>query len=81
MPENQKIKVRDLKEYARQTNIQLFIGAILVLFIVGDGLIYLIYGPHQAITGLICLVSAFLPIILIIGVLKIIDWIVKRANQ
>jgi hypothetical protein len=34
----------DLRRYAKQTNIQLIIGFLLILFIVGDGLIYLRYG-------------------------------------
>ena len=35
---------RDLRKYGRQTNIRLVAGALLLLFVIGDGLIYLIYG-------------------------------------
>jgi len=69
---------RDLRKYARQTNFRLVIGFILVLFIVGDGLIYLFYGRAAAITGLICLLGASVPVILILIALWVIDMIAKR---
>ncbi len=75
------MKNRDLREYARQTNVQLIVGALLLLFILGDGLIYLIYGPGAAITGLLCLGAGLAPIILTVLVLWLIDWVVKRANR
>jgi hypothetical protein len=75
------MKNRDLREYARQTNVQLIAGALIVLFIVGDGLIYWLYGPSAAITGLLCLVGGLVPIVLIVFVLWLMDWIVKRANR
>ena len=72
---------RDLRKYARQTNIRLGVGATLVLLIVGVGLIYLIYGPGAAVTGLLCLLSGLSPVALIILSLAILDWIQKRANR
>lgn len=73
---------RDLRRYARQTNIQLIAGFILLLFLVGDGLIYLFFGKYAALMGLLCLVAGLSPIILIIGALLIIDWIArKNGNQ
>lgn len=69
---------RDLRKYAKQTNIRLSIGFVLLLFIVGDGLIYLFYGPRAAITGLICLFGAVLPVILISGALWLIEWVGKH---
>jgi hypothetical protein len=71
---------RDLRQYARQTNFRLLIGFILLLFIVGDGLIYLVYGQGAAIMGLICLLGGTAPIVLILGALWIIDWVVKKNN-
>jgi hypothetical protein len=70
----------DLRQYARQTNIRLIIGFILVLFIIGDGLIYLFYGQGAAVMGVICLLAGLAPIILIITVLWFIDWIVRHNN-
>jgi hypothetical protein len=71
---------RDLREYAKQTNIQLAIGAFILLFVVGLGLIYLIYGPGAAGVGLLCLLGGMVPIVVILSVFLGIDWIVKRAR-
>lgn len=75
------MSIRDLRKYARETNTRLIVGALLVLFIVGDGLIYLMYGPGAALTGLLCLIGGLVPIVLILLFLILLDWIVKRANQ
>jgi hypothetical protein len=72
---------RDLRQYARQTNIRLIIGFLLVLFIIGDGLIYLFYGQGAAIMGLICLLAGITPVILIIIALWFIDWIVQHNSR
>jgi hypothetical protein len=72
---------RDLRDYARQTNFRLIVGGIFLLFLIGDGLIYLIYGPSAAVSGLICLGVGLFPILLIMASLAVIDWIVKRANH
>ena len=71
---------RDLREYAKQTNIQLAVGAFVLLFVVGLGLIYFIYGPGAAGLGLLCLLGGMVPIALILFFLFGIDWIVKRAR-
>ena len=71
---------RDLRRYARQTNVRLLIGFVLLLFLVGDGLIYLFYGREAALMGLVCLLSALAPVLLILIALWIIDWIARRAN-
>ena len=72
---------RDLRRYARQTNVRLIAGGLLLFFIVGDGLIYTVYGPGAAISGLICLGAGLMPVILTLAGLQIMDWIVKRANR
>lgn len=72
---------RDLRKYARQTNVRLGVGAVLILLIVGVGLIYSIYGPGAAVTGLLCLVAGLSPIVLIVLALAILDWIQQRANR
>jgi hypothetical protein len=72
---------RDLRKYASQTNLQLIIGALLVLFIVGGGLIYLIYGKAAALGGLLCLLMGMIPVALIVLILFFIYWIIKRANR
>ena len=72
---------RDLRKYARQTNIRLAVGAILVLFIVGDGLIYLIYGGGAAMMGILCLLGGMVPVVLVLLVLLLFEWIQKHADR
>ncbi len=71
---------RDLRAYARQTNIQLGAAGLVLLFGVGLGLIYILYGPGAAGVGLMCLLGGLVPIALIFIALIGIDWIVKRAR-
>ncbi|HBG73871.1 MAG: hypothetical protein A2X27_09210 [Chloroflexi bacterium GWD2_49_16] len=73
--------MRDLNKYKHETNIQLVIGAFILIFLVGDGLIYLIYGSRPALMGLICLLIGLIPVLLIILTITIINWSVKRANR
>ncbi len=72
---------RDLRKYARNTNIRLLVGFILLLFIVGGGLIYMIYGLQGAFFGFVCLLAGLAPLVLIALILWIMEWIVKRANE
>ncbi|MCX6060275.1 MAG: hypothetical protein NTW69_19280 [Chloroflexi bacterium] len=72
---------RDLRSYIKDTNVRLIFGSLVLLFIVGDGLIWLIYGFGAAIMGLVCMLGAFVPIGLIFLLLNLSDWIVKRANR
>ena len=71
---------RDLRQYARQTSFRLVIGFLLLLFIIGDGLIYLFYGRAAAITGILCILGALAPVILILLALWAIDWIAHRRQ-
>lgn len=72
---------RDLREYAKRTNVQLAVGAFVLLFIIGLGLIWLIYGRGAALIGFLCLLGALVPIALILLALFGMDWIVKHANS
>jgi len=72
--------VRDLREYAKQTSVRLVLGAFILLFIVGVGLIWIIYGGQAAGMGLMCLMAAVFPVILILSVFIFIDWILGRAR-
>lgn len=71
---------RDLRAYARHTNFRLAAGAFGLLFIVGLGLIYLIYGLGAAATGLLCLLGSLVPIALILMAIYGIDWFLRRAR-
>jgi len=72
--------MRDLREYAKQTGVRLVLGAFILLFIVGDGLIWLIYGKEAAGFGLTCLLAALFPVILILAIFVAIEWILKSAR-
>ncbi len=72
---------RDLRRYAKQTNLRLLVGFFLLLVLVGDGLIYLFYGPGSATVGLICVGMALVPALLVWLVLLLMDWILKKADR
>ena len=72
---------RDLRRFARQTNLQIFFGAVLILLIVGIGLVWYFYGVAAAGTGFLCVLAGLSPIVLILLVLFILDWILKSAGR
>lgn len=72
---------RDLRKYASQTNIRLILGGILLVFLVGDGLIYLFYGRYAALIGLMCLSIGLMPLVLIWLMLMVLEWITKKADR
>jgi len=72
--------MKDLREYAKQTNVRLIIGAFVLLFVVGVGLIWLIYGAAAAGMGLLCLLAALVPILLIVAIFGGMDWILKNVR-
>jgi hypothetical protein len=69
---------RDLRQYAQQTHLRLALGGLLLLFIVGDGLIWLFFGKEAAFMGFICLLLGLAPLVLIGLTLYLLEWIVKR---
>lgn len=72
---------RDLRKYMKDTNVQLIGGALLMLFVVGLGLIWAIYGFGAAVMGFLCILGAMVPIALIFFFLNLSDWILKRAGR
>ena len=72
--------MRDLRDYAKQTNIRLAAGALILLLVIGVGLIWIFYGEGAAGLGLTCLLAALFPVILILLIFVAIEWIVKRAR-
>jgi hypothetical protein len=72
--------MRDLRRYARQTNVRLVVGFILALFLVGDGLIYAFWGLEAALMGLVCILAGFIPLALTVLALWGIEWIVRKNN-
>ena len=71
---------RDLRKYSKETNIRLALGAFILLFVVGVGLIWVIYGQGAAGMGLLCLLAALLPVILILGIFIGMEWILRHAR-
>ena len=71
---------RDLRKYAGQTNVRLVAGGILLLFIIGDGLIYLFLGRGAAVMGFTCLLLGLAPLVLIWLVLWLIEVVVRRVD-
>ena len=71
---------RNLREYAKNTKTRLVIGFLALIFLVGDGLILLFYGKEAGIFGLVCMLGALIPVLLVIIFLVIADKIVKK-NQ
>jgi hypothetical protein len=72
---------RDLRKYARSTNLRLGLGAFGLLFIVGLGLIYLFYGKAAAVMGFTCLLAGMVPVVLILLIFYFIDRIMKHAGR
>jgi len=72
---------RDLRRYARQTNFRLILGGLVILYLVGGSLIYVIYGPQAALLGVLCLTAGLAPIGLVIFFLWLMEWVVKRSGQ
>jgi magnesium-transporting ATPase (P-type) len=72
---------RDLRKYTSQTNVRLMIGAFILLFVVGLGLIAIIYGTGAALVGLLCLLGALVPIGLVALLMFGLDVFVKKINR
>jgi len=72
---------RDLRKYTQDTNVRLISGGLILLFVVGLGLIWWVYGFGAAVFGFMCMLGALVPIGLILLLLNLSDWILKRAGR
>jgi hypothetical protein len=72
---------RDLRKYTKQTYTRLIIGGLLILFVLGDFLIYIVYGAASAVSGLICMGLGMIPLVLIYLFFILLDWIVKHNEE
>ena len=72
---------RDLRHYSRQTSVRLLAGFLLLVFLVGDGLIYLFMGRNAALMGLVCLVLGLAPALLVWLLLAGMGWLVKKERE
>jgi len=48
--------------------------------VVGDGLVYIIYGKSAAVVGLICLGALLLPLLFIWLILLGLEWVAKKGE-
>lgn len=72
---------RDLRRYARQTNVRLVIGFLAIALLIGPGLIYWLWGREAALMGLVCTGAALIPAGMVWLVLALIGWIVRRSQE
>ena len=68
----------DLRKYTKDTRTRLVVGFLLLVFLVGDGLIFLFYGKESGLFALVCTLGALIPVLLVILFLGIADRIVKK---
>jgi hypothetical protein len=68
---------RDLRKYARQTNVRLSIGFAVIIFLIGDGLIYYFYGQGAAIMGALCILLGLAPLLLIFLAFLALDLVIR----
>ncbi|MCL5429396.1 MAG: hypothetical protein M1347_06325 [Chloroflexi bacterium] len=73
--------LRDLRQYSKQTNLHLFAGFLFLLLVIGEGLIWTLYGAGAALFGLLCLFAAVLPIGFIWLILWLAELVLKRADH
>lgn len=72
--------MQDLRKYASQTNFRLILGALIILLVVGEGLIWFIYGGPAALMGLLCIGAGLIPVIIIVAILAVMEKIVKNQR-
>jgi O-antigen/teichoic acid export membrane protein len=72
---------RDLRKYARQTNVRLSLGFAIIIFLVGDGLIYYFYGQEAAIMGALCILLGLVPLLLIFLAFLALDLVIRFLQK
>jgi len=72
---------RNLRSYTRGTTAHLIIGGAVLLVLVGNGLIWLLYGGMAALQSLICMGTFLIPIGLIALALTFMEWIVRKNRD
>jgi hypothetical protein len=73
-------KERDLRSYARSTQFRLILGALILIVVIGNGLIWLIFGADSARMALLCIGIGLAPVLLIAICLWLMSWIVRIAD-
>lgn len=71
---------RDLRGYARGTQVRLLLGGLILVLVVGNGLVWMLYGPNAARLSLMCM-GIFLVPGLMIGISLWLMQIVVRKDR
>ncbi len=72
---------RDLRSYARSTTVRLIVGGLALVFLIGDGLVYLVYGSQAAGTAVLCTGLGLAPVALIWVFLLLLEWLARRGGR
>ncbi len=65
----------------KQTRTRLVIGFLLLVFLVGDGLIYFLYGRDSFLMALLCTGLALMPVLLVALWLWGMEILTKRLRD
>jgi hypothetical protein len=65
----------------KQTETRLILGFLLLVFLIGDGLIFYFYGTGAGISGLICLAGMMVPVSFVVLFLWIAEKVVKSSQE
>jgi hypothetical protein len=57
------------------------VGVLIIIFLIGDGLIYLIYGKEAGQMALICTGLGLIPVGFIWGILWLFGWFVRSVDR
>jgi hypothetical protein len=61
--------------------VRLIFGFLVLVFLVGDGLIFLYYGRAAGLAGFLCILGILLPVLLVVFILWIADRVVRHQRQ
>lgn len=73
--------MRDLRRYAETTTRRLVLGALVLIFVVGDGLVWLMYGEGAGRAALLCSGLGLTPILLVFAALELLAWISRISRR
>ena len=72
---------QDLRKYSQQTIKRVVIWGILLIFIIGNLMIFIFYGRQALLTGITCMLSGLLPLGAIYLVFLGLDYFLKKYHQ
>jgi len=72
---------KNLRQYMKQTRTRLMIGFLALVFIIGDGLVYIFYGRESFLMALLCTGLALMPVLLVALWLWVMEILTKRLRD